>query len=99
LTLAKLLLKLNCGLLFLSGTFAACQRVFAYVSHGTHLVKQETAAFWNEAEVQTQVWSVLSSQYTLSESVEKTYMLEQPAVAAASVTHCRTQAEMLALIS
>jgi hypothetical protein len=70
------------------------------MSHGvfglegvTHLVRHETAAFWKAALVQTQVVSVLNHQWVhVGRHLRVTYMDEQPAVAAASVTHWRTQA-------
>jgi hypothetical protein len=70
------------------------------MSHGvfglegvTHLVRHETAAFWKAALVQTQVVSVLNHQWVhVDRDLGMTHIDEQPAVAAASVTHWRTQA-------
>lgn len=60
----------------------------------TYLVKQVVAAFWKSAEVQTQVVSVLIISIETLFTRSSTYMELQPAEAAASVTHWRTQAEI-----
>ena len=97
----KLLLELNGGLLFLSGTGAGGQlpsRLEQWEMKKTYLVKQVRAAFWKSAEVQTQVVSVLNKSALRPRFAILTHMLEHPAELAAWVTHCKTQAEMLGVL-